>query len=222
MHKNDSVDSCTYPDFNPQPIIVSEDVPSPWEDNTLLEKKLIKKKGEVLDHAIDTCKKYWHHERYDCFPIKVLSVPCEGSTPLERVHERVKSVSNASARKIVESEELSEMKEDYQFLVSHCCRKSYQLQFSRCNQDSCEHCRTTPIRAERFLSILRKSDKALPTPSLSVIHRGHYDTMLQQLSALELGKKSLGIDQGLPSTRSQSWPNLCAAHQRILNVRLNS
>lgn len=36
------------------PISVSEDVPSPWEDNTLLEKELIKKKGEVLDHAIDT------------------------------------------------------------------------------------------------------------------------------------------------------------------------
>ena len=171
MHKNDSVDSCTYPDFNPQPISVSEDVPSPWEDNTLLEKKLIKKKEEVLDHAIDTCKKYGHHERYDCFPIKVLSVPCEGSTPIERVHERVKSVSNATARKIVESEELSEMKEDYQFLVSHCCRKSYQLQFSRCNQDSCEHCRTTPIRAKRFLSIVWFQKISIPP------HRGFFSSL---------------------------------------------
>ena len=51
MHKNDSVDSCTYPNFNPLPISVSEDVPSPWEDNTLMEKELIKKKGEVLDHG---------------------------------------------------------------------------------------------------------------------------------------------------------------------------
>ena len=113
--------------------------------------------------------------------------------------EQVKSFSNASARKIVESEELSEMKGDYQFLVSHCCTKSYQLQFSHCNQDSCEHFRTTPIRAKRFLSILRKSDEALPSPSLSVIHRGHYDAMLQQLPAFEFGKKSLGIDRGLPS-----------------------
>ena len=190
------------------PISVSEDVPSPWEDNTLLEEEIIKNKGEVLDHAIDTCKKYWHNKRYDSFPIKVFSVPSKGSTPLERVHKLVKSFSSASTRKIRESEELSEIKEEYQFLVSHCCRKSYQLQFSRCNQDSCEHCGTTPIRAERFLSILRKSDEALPTPSLSAIHRGHYDTMLQQLSALELGKKSLGIDQGLPSLNGKSAP-LC-------------
>ena len=161
-----------------------------------------------MDHAIDTCKKYWHNKTYDSFPIKVLSVPCEGSTLLERVHERVKSFSIASTRKIMESEELSEIKQEYQFLVSHCCRKTYQLQFSRCNQDSCEHHRTTPIHAEKFLSILRKSDEALPTPSLSVIHRGHYDTMLQQLSALEFGKKSLGIDQGLPSLNGKSAP-LC-------------
>ena len=107
-------------------------------------------------------------------------------------------LSNASTCKIMEREELSEIKKEYQFLVGHCCRKTYQLQFSRCNLDSCGYCRTTPIRAERFSSILQKSDEVLPTPSLSVIHRGHYDTMLQQLSALQFGKKSLGIDIGLP------------------------
>ena len=85
------------------PISVSEDVPSPWKDNTLVEEEKIKSKREVLDHAIDTCKKYWHNKRYDSFPIKVFSVPCKGSTPLERVHELVKSFSSASARKIREN-----------------------------------------------------------------------------------------------------------------------
>ena len=65
------------------PISVSEEVPSPWGDNTLLEEEITKTKGEVLDHAIDTSKKYWHNKRYDSFPIKVLSVPYKGSTLLE-------------------------------------------------------------------------------------------------------------------------------------------
>ena len=65
-------------------------------------------------------------------------MPCEGYTPLERDHELVKSISSASARKIQESAELSDIKKEYQFLVRHCCRKTYQLQFSRCDQDSCE------------------------------------------------------------------------------------
>ena len=67
----------------------------------------------------------------------------------------------------------------------HCCRKTYHLQFSRCDQDSCGHCRTTPVRAERFLSILQKDGDVLPTPTLSLIHEGHYDTVLRQVSAIE-------------------------------------
>ena len=117
-------------------------------------------------------------------PIKGASLPWESSTLLEQVYEQIKSFSYASARKIIESEELSDIKKEYQFLVSHCCRTKNQLQFSPCNQDSCEHCHTTPICAKWFLSILQKSEEALPTPSLSVIHRVYYDTMLQQLSAL--------------------------------------
>ena len=72
-----------------------------------------------------------------------------------------------------------------------CCRKTYHLQFSRCDQDSCGHCRTTPVRAERFLSILQKDGDVLPTPTLSLIHKGHYDTMLHQVSAIESIVKNL-------------------------------
>ena len=85
-----------------------------------------------------------------------ISVPCEGYTPLEQDHELVKSSSNASARKIQESAKLSDIKKEYQFLVMHCCRKTYHLQFSRCDQASYGHCCTTPVRADRFLSILQK------------------------------------------------------------------
>lgn len=90
----------------------------------------------------------------------------------------------------------------------HCCRKTYHLQFSRCDQDSCGHCRTTPVRAERFLSILQKDGDVLPTPTLSLIHEGHYDTVLRQVSAIESSQKSLGIDEGLPSLKGKRVP-LC-------------
>lgn len=190
------------------PISLCEDIPSPWVENGLSNEERLKKKGEVLNHAIETCKKYWHNKRYDSFPIKVVSVPCEGCAPLERDHKLLKTFSDASARKIRKSAELSDIQKEYQFLVMHYCRKTYQLQFSRCDQDSCGHCRTTPVRAERFLSILQKNGDVLPTPTLSLIHKGHYDTMLHQVSAIESSQKSLGIDEGLPSLKGKRVP-LC-------------
>ena len=90
----------------------------------------------------------------------------------------------------------------------HCCRKTYHLQFSHCDQDFCGHCHTTPVRAKRFLSILQKDGDVLPTPTLSLIHEGHYDTVLRQVSAIESSQKSLGIDEGLPSLKGKRVP-LC-------------
>ena len=96
------------------PISLCEDVPSPRVENGLSDEEIrLKQKGEVLNHAIETCKKYRHNKRYDSFPIKVVSVPCKGYTPLKRDHELVKSFSNASARKIQESAELSDIKKEY-------------------------------------------------------------------------------------------------------------
>ena len=86
----------------------------------------------------------------------------------------------------------------------HCCRKTYQLQFSSCDQDSCRHCSPTPVCAERFLNIEQKNGDVLQTPTLSLIYKGHHDTMLHQLSAIESSQKSLGIDEGLPSLKGKS------------------
>ena len=190
------------------PIRLSEGEPSPWDNNSLSEEDAIKQKGQVLDHAITTCNKYWHGKRYDSFPIEVVGVPCEALAPLEESHEIVKNFTNASDRKINASEELSEIKKEYQFLVNHCTRKTYQLQFARCRQDSCRYCRRTPIRAENFLKVLNRNNGVLPTPSLSDALKGHYKTMLEQLSSIECGVKSLGIDEGLPSLNGKS-PPLC-------------
>ena len=120
----------------------------------------------------------------------------------------LKTFSNATDRKINGSQELSEIKKEYQFLMNHCSRKTYQLQFARGRQDSCHHCCSTPIRAENFLRILDKNNGVLPTPCLSRIYKGHYETVLTQLSSVEGGMKSLGIDEGLPSLNGKS-PPLC-------------
>lgn len=81
-------------------ISLCEDIPSPWVENGLSDKETLKQKGEILNDATETCKKYWNNKRYDSFHIKVVSVPCEGDTPLERNHELVISISSASPLKI--------------------------------------------------------------------------------------------------------------------------
>lgn len=58
------------------PFQTIEDEPSPWDNNRLSEEDGRKQKGQVLGHAMATCKKYWHGKTYNSFPIKVVSVPC--------------------------------------------------------------------------------------------------------------------------------------------------
>lgn len=106
----------------------------------------------------------------------------------------------SQCRKLREIEELADIQKEYQFLVQHCTRKSYQLQFAKCNRDSCNHCRSSPVRAEKYHNYI------LPTPSIDHIHRGHFNTMLQEFSTIKA--RALGIDKGLPSLRGKSAP-LC-------------
>ena len=47
--------------------------------------------------------------------------------------------------------------------------------------------------------------------------KGHYKTMLEQLSSIECGVKSLGIDEGLPSLNGKS-PPLCPFGCRYVYV----
>ena len=103
------------------PISVSEDVPSPWEDNSLLEEEIIKKKGGKfwimpLTHA----KNIGSYKGFECAMRRLY--PLRTSSRASKVLFQ----RSASARKIMESEELSEIKQEYQFLVSHCCRKTYE------------------------------------------------------------------------------------------------
>ena len=49
------------------PISLCEDVPSPWVENTLSGKERLKQKGEVLNHAIETCKKYGSSDVWKVF-----------------------------------------------------------------------------------------------------------------------------------------------------------
>ena len=70
---------------------------SPWEKTNLSEQERLQQKGRVLNHAIETCKKYWHGKKYDSFPIEVVSVPCQDVSPLESRQKLLKSFSAASA-----------------------------------------------------------------------------------------------------------------------------
>ena len=49
-------------------------------------------------------------------------------------HSSTSAMHAARARKLREIKELADIQKEYQFLVQHCTRKSYQLQFAKWQQ----------------------------------------------------------------------------------------
>ena len=56
------------------------------------------------------------------------------------------------------------------FLLSHCKKRPYYLQFSKCSDQTCNHCMQNPIETDSALRLLDQFDNQLPFPILLKEH----------------------------------------------------
>ena len=99
-------------------------------------------------------------------------------------------------------DKMSVDKSEYQFLMGHLTRKTYQVEFVKCVSSQCDHCAKTPIRAVNFFNFIKQHGGVVPFPESSTVYRGHYSTLLQHL------KMPLVCDfeECLPSLKGGSQP----------------
>ena len=159
----------------------------------------------ILDNAVRECSKFWQGRLYDGFPINVYPFLSNNITldDLDIKHELLRNFTKVTAKKLRDEALFKELQDEYKFLVHHCNRKPFQMEFIRCENTACTHCQNLPIRENQLLKCIRHYfGGSLPTPTDSAIFPDHYRTLEEMLyfnsSILSKGSKKLnGLEFGI-------------------------
>ena len=141
--------------------------------------------NKVLDNAVQLCSKFWHGKSYAGFRIAIETFLTSNPiiSHLKTTHNLLHTFTNAGSKKISESPELSILQKKYQFFVQHANRKGYQIEFVRCEENSCHHCSSLPKRKNEMLEAMKLFGGTSPAPEQSIFHPGHYRTFLDLLQS---------------------------------------
>ena len=139
--------------------------------------------AKVLDEAATLCAKFWHKKVYAGFPLSVETFLSTNPlvAQIKATHSLLHRFTNASAKKIREDVQLMELQKIYQFFVKHCNRKSYQIEFVRCQDLTCSHCRSLPIRHNDLYNMINEFHGTCPAPEPAQFYPGHYKTFLEMI-----------------------------------------
>ena len=148
---------------------------------------------DVLDNATDLCARFWDGKFYSGFPISVETFKSHNPliAHIKNAHSFLKDFSNASQKKLRESDEYDQMRNVYTSFVRHGNRKAYQLEFIRCEDEKCSHCSALPKRENPFLNILRDFGSTCPSPELDNLYKGHFKTFLDMFRTRTSKKKTV-------------------------------
>lgn len=184
--------------------IALEGKDSPWEHFAgLSEDEILKRKAEVLDEACCKCSKYWEGKAIDSFPVRVKCVESQGEQTND--HEVLKTMSNSSDRRLRSEPQLANCRLEYQFLMQHLTRKSYQIEFVKCTRLNCDHCSKSTIQAVNFFHFLGQHGGMVPTPKLSTVYGGHYTTLLHHAKMQNIARNAvLHFKENLPSLKGKN------------------
>ena len=83
------------------------------------------------------------------------------------------------------------LQQDYQFFVQHGNRKSYQNEFIRCDDKSCDHCDNMPQRNNGFLETIKSFGGTCPAPEEKLFYPGHYETFLEFVRTAAIPKSQV-------------------------------
>ena len=133
---------------------------------------------QIFD-AVEECAKYIRGAKYGGFSITPHCDLYDGKEEKE-VHENLKDALNKVTKKKISSGDLKEFLTEYRFLMSHCVKRKYYLQFKKCTSLACHHCSTHPVRAKEFFNEITNLGGSIPPLMKSLVYEGSYAS-LQEL-----------------------------------------
>lgn len=203
----------------------NESVPPQQQKISDAEKR--EKIMKVHDNAMKVCSNLWTGRTWGGFPVSVANVPCDGTTLIYRDHDMLRRLTNSPQYAL--RGELKHTVEEYKFFSTHLVRKTYQLEFIKCKDIHCLHCRSRPVRARNCMAYIERHGNCMPTPSKSASHPGHFATFLDTLTTKPRGphqimeflpsdpepRKSCSLCRYIPSTPTDEKRHQKLVHQPI-------
>lgn len=137
----------------------------------------------VIDHAIQLLSEYWRIS-YDGFQVAVHNVPCLDPGQSENKYTdypQVERFVKASAPAVHQDPQFGSLLEDVSLLLQHCVRRTYQIEFTRCQSEGCLLRCTEITRESKLLSVhvVRGFQGKMPTPQAHPQFPGHFKTYLE-------------------------------------------
>jgi hypothetical protein len=184
-------------------VLPGEDKPP--SDQQLSEQEKNTKEILVFDTAIESMFSYMSPLTFDGHPTSCKPIPCNSS----EYHPKYTSVDSAEIEAFLTAgikalaaqndESFEATQETFLDLVRHVIRRTNQLEFYKCDDESCTRCSSCPIRevSRPFFAFLQKFGRALPTPTRRFSTDNHFMTFLDYLHWS--GSTVLKLDEGLPS-----------------------
>lgn len=185
------------------PLKVPGETATPFEQG-LKGADLDAKMRLIFNFAMKACSQMWKRVKHDgIYPTimhPVYSKPTDHSeSDIDAEHERLHSIfKNGTFKQSSEDTKL------LKFLINHCTRSAYKLEFVRCSDRRCSHCSKLPRKETQFVQFLRKHGDRFPDPTLSDVRRAtpthprqYYTTLRETLHAP--ASSSAVLDADLPS-----------------------
>lgn len=135
------------------------------------------KEHRVFNAAMGRMERYLDGLKYCQQPLEISHVDSGTGRGHYGDYEEVRSVINASAKKLKESAGLHS---EYLWIADHMDKRKGTVVFFKCKGDQCNHCKDFPASATaETMAILRK----FPSPIPSTEHPGHFLTFMEALHA---------------------------------------
>ena len=186
-----------------------EDLP-PCRQSGLTQEEKKSKEARVLDSAIDQLNSVWSNRTFHGHPVTSAKIPCL-ENPASKTYDdytTVKGFFEAGVRVRAENPAYRNIGMEYKFMMQHCIKSTYRLEFIKCQAPSCFHCRSHPVRAVSLLSLLRKFGSKLFSPTRSLTHPSSFETFLELAFSPLISERS-ELDEELPSLKSRGLNTRC-------------
>ncbi len=157
------------------PIVLEGESVPPMRQTELTEAERTNKLAKVFDNAIETLCSYWN-KTHDGHPVIPIPYPCFKQGIPYNDHDLVAKLLKSGINAARADPQLEAIRQEWILFAKHCVRRTYLVEFIRCESVNCSTC--TPLRPQTpFMEYIREVGQ-LPTPVPSKAHPGHYCTWL--------------------------------------------
>jgi hypothetical protein len=177
-------------------------LPNTLPPDTTAHLSKVEKDAAIFDNSIEVCNSYFKDKHWDGFPICAHKVPCMDPDVVYTDSKVQDRIVKAPRYEYQANAQLGEIKEEFAFFAKHSVRRHNQMEFVVCENPTCGHCTSVPIKAPKLLATIRRNGGIMPTPTKCTDHPDHFMTLLEYLDYQRKTGSVTGVDQGLPAKKT--------------------